>query len=145
MSPELLVESAWQVRALCQHDPDAWFKRATLGWAAHQCRRHCPVLEQCSARLKSDLAQGIRPIDGVVAGRRFNAESREMGVNTKAVKCDACVVDEALVRRDIAAYSRRKGELRCGTAAGFEAHLEASEPPCRSCRTAWIRRHRRAA
>ena len=107
------ADQVWRLDAICRHEPDAWFRRGSQFWAlaAHKCRRHCPVLQECGAALKQELAAKVHPIDAVVAGVRFNAVGRPRPT-TSGVTCDLCTpapaVDDPRVEADIAAYANRR-------------------------------------
>lgn len=134
----------WKRRSACGRlDPDLWFTNSSHGWglAAHVCRLHCPVLAECSAAVREQVYRGDPPKDQVVAGLRFGQDGRPREPLTKGVRCGECAEPPAdrEVEAAIAAYARRKGFARCGTAAGFVAHRALGERPCPPCRSAQYR------
>ena len=68
----------WQEAAACRRDPDAWFQPSTVArsLAVHQCRRHCPVLDECTAYADVLVRAGKRPALCVLAGRWWNTRGQ---------------------------------------------------------------------
>jgi hypothetical protein len=108
-------DELWARRGLCR-DGDLWFARdaETRGLARHICLRHCPVLEQCMARMERRAKRGVTPNSTVEAGVSWNQQSRVSSSQPIARKCDLhcremTAEELSQAERDIAAYALKHG------------------------------------
>lgn len=117
----------WIKQAICRTDPDLYSspKAGDKATAAHMCKAHCPVQEQCEQD-----AFGAKPVSVTQAGYWWEGNYHGHG---RA---------ETIAAYDHGAYCGHQppkpphGAAPCGTLAGVARHRRNNEPICDQCATA---------
>lgn len=89
------VGELWKARAACGSDPDLWFDEARRQEAAHVCKRHCPVRDECAADVARAIGLKKPPLGQVVAGLRYTDDGKPWPVPTKGFRCSRCPANQS--------------------------------------------------